>query len=230
MKVMIKILVLVYVFIAFISCDDMNSLHEQYLERGETIYTGVIDSLKIYPGDNRVKFTWEINSDPRITETVIYWNERQNFAVVPVKRTSSGRFPMESVLDLPEGTYVFEFITKDNEGHQSLFVEQSAVIYGEKYKQTLRNRSIKTMSDISSGSMKISWYPIEDLTIQYVTVKYTDYSNGSPVEKEIRVENSEMETVLSSVRSGDILTVISTHLPTDGLDPIDALSKEYELP
>ena len=103
---------------------------------------------------------------------------------------------MESVLDLPEGTYVFEFITKDNEGHQSLFVEQSAVIYGEKYKQTLRNRSIKTMSDISSGSMKISWYPIEDLTIQYVTVKYTDYSNGSPVEKEIRVENSEMETVL----------------------------------
>ena len=62
MKAIIKITVLIYSFISLIACDDMNCLHEEYLKKGEIIYTGVIDSLKTYPGNNRVRFTWEINS------------------------------------------------------------------------------------------------------------------------------------------------------------------------
>lgn len=49
MKAIIKITVLIYSFISLIACDDMNSLHEEYLKKGEIIYTGIIDSLKHIP-------------------------------------------------------------------------------------------------------------------------------------------------------------------------------------
>lgn len=39
-----------------------------------------------------------------------------------------------------------------------------------------------------------------------------------------------METTLSGIRSGEILEVVSSHLPANGLDIIDALPKEYEFP
>jgi hypothetical protein len=58
-----------------------------------------------------------------------------------------------------------------------------------------------------------------------------DYSDpGSPVEKTVRVENEDTETVLSGIRLGDPLRVISTHLPEGGIDLLDALPKVYTLP
>lgn len=41
MKAIIKITVLIYSFISLIACDDMNCLHEEYLKKGEIIYTGL---------------------------------------------------------------------------------------------------------------------------------------------------------------------------------------------
>lgn len=67
------------VIIGLNSCENINDVHEEYLKRGEEIYTGVVDSLEAYPGNERIKFTWMINADPRITKTVIYWNDGGRF-------------------------------------------------------------------------------------------------------------------------------------------------------
>ena len=148
-----------------------------------------------------------------------------------MNRTTAGQRPMETIVNLPEGTYIFEFATKDDDGHQSLYVEQSVEIYGDKLIQTLRNRNVEDISDISGNSTKVSWYPIEDQTIQYTTIKYLDFSDpDNPTEKKLRIENTEMETTLSGIRSGEILEVVSSHLPANGLDIIDALPKGYEFP
>lgn len=230
MKSTVKIIILLCLFF-MVACDGMNDLHEKYLKRGETIYTGIIDSLKVFPGSDRVKFKWEINSDPRIARTVVYWNEQNDSSVVEVNRTQSGRMQQETELDLPEGAYIFEFATKDNEGHQSLYVEQTVEIYGEIYRKTLRNRVIKTVGKVSNSSSKLVWFPIESSTIQYSTIRYKDYSNpDDPVEKEIRVTNEDLETVLNSVKSGDTFTIVTSYLPKNGLDILDASPTEYMLP
>src|SRR5690554_4189044 len=113
MKTLIKLIIPLYLILSYISCDSMNSMHDKYLEWGEAIYTGVVDSLKVYPGYNRVKLTWEVNADPRIKKTVIYWNDRNDSVVVDVNRSQSKRVQMEHSFDLPEGEYMFELATKD---------------------------------------------------------------------------------------------------------------------
>jgi hypothetical protein len=214
----------------FVACEDMDILHQEYLDRGEEIYTGIIDSLKAFPGNNRVKFTWQINSDPRITKTVIYWNEGLDSLIVEANRTQTGPIKMETLFSIPEGSYIFEFITKDNEGHRSLSSERTVEVYGEKYASILRNRVIKSMNLNDGNSLRLVWHPTE-ATVQYATIRYTDYTDPSnPVQQNVRVENQATETVLSGVRPGETLSVITSHLPEGSLDILDTLPREYIIP
>ena len=138
-KIFLAILFLLLLHIIMVSCDDINNLHQKFYDRGEDIYTGVVDSLEAYSGFERVKFNWVINADPRITKTVIYWNNRQDSVVVDVNRTQSGEIAMSYYLsDIEEGNYIFEFVTKDNEGHFSLPKEMVVLIFSESYAKTLK--------------------------------------------------------------------------------------------
>ena len=55
-----------------VGCDGMNSINQKYYDRGETIYTGIVDSINVYPGYGKVAFDWQINADPRINKLIAY--------------------------------------------------------------------------------------------------------------------------------------------------------------
>lgn len=211
----------------FLACDDINSIHQKYYDWGEDIYTGVVDSLKASAGYEKVRFDWEIGSDPRITKTVIFWNQRADSVIINVNRSQSGRIPMTyDLTNLKEGNYIFEFVTRDSEGHFSLPREIVVLVYGESYKQTLRNRGITSISKQVDGSMLINWDAISSRAIQYVTVKYT--KNGG--EQFIQVENDETQTVLQGLNTNDKIYVYTTYLPENALETLDSPEKEYILP
>lgn len=221
MKNRFKIVILFYI-VTFIACDNMNSLHYEYLEWGEKIYTASIDSLRAYPGNNRVKLTWELGRDPRITKVAIYWNDRLDSLVLPVTRTHSSRIEMEHIMNLPEGGYLFEVVSKDDKGHQSMYVEKSIDIYGLKYSALLRNRMIKSMSFNKDNELIINWGNTEESSIQYTTIKYNN--------TELVVPNEKKETILTGIDFNENIEVFSTHLPKDGLDNINANPKVYITP
>lgn len=219
------------IIIGLSSCENINDVHEEYLKWGEEIYTGVVDSLEAYPGNERIKFTWMINADPRITKTVIYWNDGGDSAVVEVNRTQSGIMRMETSLNLPENSYIFKFVTKDDEGHKSLNVEKTADIYGSRYVSTLRNREIRTIVAQEDNSVKLTWSSIESETLLYTMITYTDNtepSNPKTIEK--KVENDMSETVLSNLKAGDEFTVVSVYQPLGSLDTFEASATVYHVP
>ncbi|WP_188749658.1 DUF4998 domain-containing protein [Parapedobacter defluvii] len=208
-------------------CDDMNSIHQQYYDFGEGIYTGVVDSLKALSGYKKIRFDWEVNADPRITKTVIYWNKRTDSVVIDVSRTQSGRINLSYDLEnLDEGTYTFEFITQDNQGHFSIPTELVVTVFGEFYIQSLRNRSVSAITKQLDGTMLIEWEPIASSTVQYVTVNYT----VGGIEQSLRVENDEMQTVLTGLETDDVIGIVTTHLPENALEPLEAPVREYVLP
>jgi hypothetical protein len=221
------IIPLLFLLYMAISCDDINSIHQEYYDRGEDIYTGVIDSLKTYAGYERVRFEWEINSDPRITKVIIYWNQRADSVIIDVNRTQSGPIPMSYYLEnINEGSYIFEFITRDNDGHHSLFKETTVTVYGDAYAQTLRNRGISSITKQLNGDMLITWETISSREILFATVEYT--LNG--IAESLRVENSDTETRLTGLKAGDEINVYTTYLPENALDILNSPGRTYTMP
>jgi hypothetical protein len=227
MKVIIKYFLPLCLLIYFAGCDDNNYMHQKYLDEGETLYMGKADSVNFSAGNERVRFTWVLNADPRIDKSVFYWNDGKDSAVIPTNRTQSGILNMETVLDVEEGIYTFRLVTKDSENHKSLAIERSVQVYGPTYISRLTNRNLSSTS-FSDGTLTIKWVIVESALIQYSTVRYTDYSNpANPVEKSVRVENTDTQTLLEGTREGDIFSVSTSYLPDGGLDILDALPIEY---
>ncbi len=217
----------VFLFMMMVACDDMNSIHQEYYDRGEDIYTGVVDSIKVHPGYEKVLLEWEINADPRITKVVIYWNQRTDSVLIDVNRTQSGAIQMNHYLEnLREGDYTFEFITRDNEGHYSMVQQAAVLIYGESYTQTLRNRNVASIAKQTDGSMLITWDPISNREIQYTTITYT--KDG--ITEFVRIENTDTETSLTELETGDKINIFTTYLPENALETLDSPVREYTLP
>jgi hypothetical protein len=141
-------------FACLASCEDMNSLHQDYLDRGESIYTAKVDSIESIPGLNKVWFKWWLKSDPRITKIEIRWNEDVTTKTQEyiLDREKNDSLIMETVIDnLPEGSLSFEFITWDNKGNRSLSMIKSVEVPGDKYKASLRNRPIYIATKFGNG-------------------------------------------------------------------------------
>ena len=208
-------------------CDDMNSIHQEYYELGEGIYMGAVDSLKGQSGYEKVRFDWELNADPRISRTIIYWNQRADSIVIDVNRTQGGRLPFSYDLEnLSEGTYTFEFVNRDDQGHLSMPTELVIEVFGDFYIQSLRNRGIASIAKQPGETMLIEWEPIASATVQYVTVTYT--VDGA--ERNVRVENDDTETLLTDLDTDDVIEITTTHLPENALAPLEALAREYTMP
>jgi hypothetical protein len=200
----------------FAACGDMNDINREYLLRGESIYTGAVDSISSAPGFNKVWFRWRLNADPRITKTVIYWNDSRDSTVVAIDRAINQPDYHETTFAVAEGSYVFKFVSKDDYGNKSVNAgtsEASVNIYGERYRQGLHARGISSVDPT-----RIVWYNAETTTL-YTTVTYTD-TNGAHVV--LRIENEEMETSLPDAASGITVIIVTTFLPAGGLDEVES--------
>jgi hypothetical protein len=226
MKVIIKYFLPICLLICAAGCDDNNFMHQKYLDQGETLYLGKAYTMNFSSGDEKVKFTWILNADPRIDRSVFYWNDNKDSAVIFINRTRTDMLVMDTVLNVKEGIYTFVLINKDDEGHKSLAVEKTVQIYGPTYISRLTNRNLS--SAFSNGKLTVNWIMVESALIQYSTVYYTDYSNpANPVPKSIRVENTDTKTEIDGVREGDTFSITTSYLPEGGLDILESLPVEY---
>jgi hypothetical protein len=215
-----------YLLTCLTGCDDNNSMHRKYMDEGETLYTGKVDSVSIVPGNEKARFTWQINADPRISKTVIYWNDDRESVEIPVNRNVGGILKLETLLNVTEGIYSFKLVTMDDEGHRSLGVEKTVQIFGPKYISYLNNR--RMTFTVQSGAVTINWKPIENPLIEYTTVFYQDYSDeANPVSRSVRIENEDTRTEIRGIRINDTFTIVTTYQPEGGLETLDTLPETY---
>ena len=224
MAIMVTLCVSVIMF----ACDSMNSLHEEYLNRGEGIYIGVADSIEVFPGNHKIRFRWKINADPRIDKTVIYWDQRTGSATVPVNRTSEGEMWIETQLnDMTEAEYIFEFVIQDKTGNVSKAIEVSGAVLGDVYIENLRNRGVKEISRLATGETLITWDAVNSATLQYSGLVYTD-ADGQEVT--LQIPNDEDKTLLEGLSTGDNIEIFAVHLPENGFETFNSLSRRIIVP
>ncbi len=126
--------------LGMVSCTDINEIHQQYLDKGETIYTEKPDSLTSKNGNERVQLNWYLYSDAAITGARIYWNDQQDSTDVAYSVTAGITNSISAtVTDLEEGSYIFIVKTMDEYGNMSIPVQVAGVSYGSNYANGLVN-------------------------------------------------------------------------------------------
>ena len=173
------------------ACGDMYEIHEKYLEMGEETYLGAVQDLSAYSGFNRVKLEWYLNADPRISSCVVTWEGNENPVVVPVPENRVIKDPISVIIDLPEGKYIFNMITRSDTGKESLVRTIAGEVYGSTYQAGLSAQGINSISADLNG-VTINWVPLEGCTGTTLT-----YTNDEGKEKIIKVDKGQTSTVIS---------------------------------
>ncbi len=154
------------------ACSKMDD-YKKYLADGPIIYTGRVDSVKLYPGNNRILLTMLLRSDPKITKVRLYWNDRNNSTEQNMVRSSGVDTVKFMLTSMAEGTYNFEIYTYDNAGHSSVLVTADGQVYGQNYINSLFNRSLRSVAYIGGSKARLVWYGPSSQTIGQ-QIKYTD--------------------------------------------------------
>ncbi|MES2376068.1 MAG: DUF4998 domain-containing protein [Bacteroidota bacterium] len=201
-------------------CKKMDATYSQYLKT--VVYTGKTDSLKVLPGDGRVKLTWVWSADPKVTKMKVYWNSKKDSIVKAVTLTPGIKNGELIITGLPEASYTFEVYTFDNDGHSSIKATASGSVYSATYKSLLLNRPIKDAELIGLNAV-INWYTADDKVVN-VEVVYTDNTN---TQQTVTVLNTQSQTTLPNYKSGTTFKYRTIYLPQ--VDAIDSFPADYAI-
>ncbi|TCC99026.1 DUF4998 domain-containing protein [Pedobacter psychroterrae] len=206
----ISFIMLLGIAIGFASCTKMND-YQEYTKSGEISYTGKIDSLKIFPGHDRVLVKGLFISDPKVKSLRIYWNNRRDSVVIPVTRTNGVDTLKRILTGLSEGTQNFEVFTYDGLGNPSIIVRASANVYGERYTASLINRPIASVELGNDGNTTVDWGDVDKTTgVLSSEIVYTK-TNGTTAT--VKVPVASAQTILPSYKYGSTFTYHTGYLP-----------------
>ncbi|MDR1223959.1 MAG: DUF4998 domain-containing protein [Tannerella sp.] len=203
--------VMLLLFLA--GCGSMDETYREFWDDGVIIYPAKADSVKTYPGNNRLILSWQLRGDPSITRAKIYWNNGTDSLDTPVTLTGALVEKINVQLsDLPEASYSFDIYMFDGKGNHSIPVSTTGKVYGENYWKSLLARYV-TGAEYGAGKMTIIWGNRVDATSVGTKITYnaTDNSQHSIFEAPDAVS-----TVISDFdySAGNTFSVSSAYLPT----------------
>jgi hypothetical protein len=207
----------------FSSCDSQSDIYEKYVVPNGLIYPGPALRPIVYPGDNRIKIAWLRGTDPRVQTAKIFWNNYTDSVelTVPADKDTISYI----ISSIPENTYAFMIHTYDNLGNKSIPVEVAGTVYGDKYRNILTNRLLKS-TFYDGQDMTLNWGAPEKTEVG-IKISYID-TNGKT--QTIDVDRNDTETLLPFFDYEKPLTYSTTYKPdTLSIDLFQANPRERML-
>ena len=204
-------LFLTFFCVLLCSCDGMYDNVNIYYNEGETNYIAKVDSVSTKAGHNRVQFTWKVNTDPRIKNLNVTWDDGAKEVTVPIdfSRLDNNRYYTFILDDVEEGEHIFKLYHTGN-GDISIPTEAEANSYGARYQASLTPRPIRSVT-LNKGKATIEWRS----EVENCEVEIT-YSNAGGGTSKKTVGPSEMSTVIDDPLPGGSFSYVSTYLPEEG--------------
>lgn len=157
--------------VMLLSCSKWDD-YKKHLDGGEILYTGKLDSAKIFSGKERIQVYGLLNSDPKIVALKVFWNDMKDSMVYDIKPSVMDTF--RQIIQMPEGIRAFEIRTYDAKGNISVPMSITGASFGDAYRRKLANRSINEIS-FKTGHTMVVWEQLDmSLGGQYTELEYTD--------------------------------------------------------
>ena len=208
-----KIIVPACLMLTLAGCADMNDKHRSWLEDGEIVYIGKVDSVHAFSGDERVLFRYWI-SDPRAKTLNIKWSLGQESLDIAIPAHIPAEpfdlFIGRNEKHIDEGNHTFQWVAHDQHGNKSVMFETTANIYGERYQNRLNNRSIIS-AEADGTDVKLTWGGVSNNDEVGLNVRYVNTSDV-PVSLFFATEEAS-SVVIRNVKLTDPVTYRTLFLP-----------------
>ncbi|MCF0176468.1 MAG: hypothetical protein HUJ94_06500, partial [Bacteroidales bacterium] len=206
--------------LAVASCSDINKTQKEWLDRGETIYAGKIDSLVARGGEGRImlegysKYTYNAKT-VKVTYMLEGQPQTREFSYSDVV---DGKFVRIYLDNIPEGAYDFVVYTFDKDGNSSVISECAGNSYGNEFKLTQIPVRASNMTPQPDGSLTLAC-STNDKASKVVFVY-----EGKDGRKTLEVEGSPETVSLPGWKKGGEVTIYTYFLPEE--KAIDVISAE----
>lgn len=137
------------------ACSKMDATYVDFIKKGSITYVGTPDSLKVYPGKNRMKLEWLL-SDPSATRAKIYWNNKSDSLDIPIVVDPVTHKMSVWLNNMREGSYSFNIILSDKDNNRSVVANAIGMVYGDNYVNTLLARPVKS-AIFRNDSVTVTW-------------------------------------------------------------------------
>jgi len=200
--------------IAISACSKWDS-YKDFIAEGETIYSGKLDSIKVFPGNQRVKLTGLLPADPKISKVTIKWNDGNDSISFPISK-GSGPEMFSQVFNVAEGLRNFNVQTFDANGNSSVVTSATGVVYGPRYESGLLNRPIITGEFLSNGDAIMNWDVLD--TSAGAIGTYMDYTNASNNKVSVFTPINQSVTTLTNYKAGTDFSYRTAYVPKNAID------------
>lgn len=205
----------------FFSCTKEDAF-KKYTKDGERIYTGKLDSVKIYSGKGRVRLTGMLDADPKISLLKVFWNGDNDSATFDIDKNSSNYPAFDKTIAVDEGIKSFKIRTYDQQNNSSIGVFATGVSYGENYRKRLLNRPIISWT-FTGGNIVINWDQVDN-TLGPISTEVTYIQNGEA--KTVTTPVDAAQTVIKDLVSTTVDIRYRTIFKPD-LTAIDTFATPY---
>lgn len=209
----------ILIITVFSSCKEMDSEYRDYIVENGLTYPQKADSLKIYPGFNKLRLTWLRPRAPSVKYSMVYWNNYADSVKVNfVDDQDTIRIDIDS---LEESSYSFVIKNFDEQGNVSIPAEVTGTPYGENYLISAADRIYTTATRDAENLGTIQWEPAS-VDLVYTEVKYKTTAGDS---RTVRVTADEDLVMFAGIKPGEKFEYRSVFLPKNG---IDSLAKSWQ--
>jgi len=225
-----KLFFLAGIILATAGCQKMNDKHKSWLETGEIIYIGKVDSVKIFSGNERILFRYWI-SDPRVKTLNVAWSlGRESIEVTVPAHLPAEPFDLyigRNEKDITEGVHTFNWVTQDQYNNKSVIFEITGNVYGSKYHSTLINRPLIS-AEADGTDVTLVWG--EKISEDEVEVN-VNYTTTSDVPVILRCSGNErISAVVNDVKLTAPVTYSTLYLPEpNAIDTFSTVSQTIDI-
>jgi len=208
-------------------CSKFDAYKDKYLQTGSISYPGIIDSVKVLSGKNRVMLKGLIVADPKLAKYRVFWNSR-NDSIEGLLHPSGKIDTFNAIINnLAEGVISFEIRTYDKDGNVSVPVTATGNVYGDIYRSSLVTRGITKAEIQTNGSALINWADVNaDAGVVGMQVKFTDNS-GINHDSLLQSTATGLSSSLPGFKSGTSLNYRTAFLPNK--TAIDTFYTDYQI-
>jgi endoglucanase len=147
-----KYIFIIFAFIAmcgaFSSCGDIADNFDKYLQLGESVHVGKLDSLYLYSGKNRAQLKCWI-SDARATKLGVKRPNSDTYQWFNLTDSNREDSIVVMIDSLEEGSNELELVTSNADGTvMSIPTYQSVTVFGDKYQAILQQRPLQSATSV----------------------------------------------------------------------------------